>query len=267
MYRSHNCYMSREEGEGGPYDWLIIALTQCIHTSTQLQLRLPTTWACAALPTIQLYVFYVLRQQVHFKSHVTREDNLWHRASSAATQRLACYTRWRQCAVSISETCKACVCVCVCKESPLTSSNGSNQFLITKTKQLRFCRPLRPLFGRPTSFGMQQWGSVLRRFGGTCCCRNMHLNQIRLPWKFSRDLFPKGRDATVCTNAEECHHFGQHVDRARCSHGTHKQTAKKVSSGTYSNQCDLPVNTISIKSPFYSLNRQKSQSKAMNRQT
>ena len=85
------------------------------------------------LPTKQLYVFYVLHQQVHFISHVTREDNLWRRASSAATQRLTCYTRWRQSALSaflkLVRQILRCVCVCVCKDSPLTSSNGSNQFL------------------------------------------------------------------------------------------------------------------------------------------
>ena len=79
-------------------NWLISTLSQYINTlSAEIQLGLSISiCACVVLPTKQLYVLYVLHQQVHFVSHVTREDNLWRRVGSAATQRLACYTRRRE---------------------------------------------------------------------------------------------------------------------------------------------------------------------------
>jgi len=124
------------------------------------------------LPTKQLYVFYVLHQQVRFKSHVTREENLWRRAGSNATQRLACYTRRAQGALSAFLELVVQMLAGVrggYEDSLLTSSNGSNQFLTANTQH--------PHYEDKTVTFLSSASAVVRKtdvFGGSnngvACC-------------------------------------------------------------------------------------------------
>ena len=85
--------------------------------------------------------------------------------------------------------------------------------------------------------GVACYVSEERGAGETCTC-----NKFGCPKDGVRVFFRKC-GTLQGVQMQDCHHFAQHMDRARRSHGT--QTAKKMSSGTYGNQCVSPVNTIS----------------------